>query len=829
MAKRTNQDKSPKEKHTPTRAKSASPKRRNSSNSDVTPDPIQRLNMAVTIYKDQLDALKERRKYGKAMQEELLELFRNFQNAAEEIIRELSLRKVNIQQKNQEAQTAKELSGEQTQNISKYVTHEDLDKFARRILKGIKSENRKAPKKEENTRIEEEAQVKPQTYAARVKQHVLKPAQPVPIIIRTTEPISTTEEAKNIKKTVMTSLAPSTTGIRVRLVRGVKQGVLVRAADETSAKAIRESIELRQKGFETRVPKQRDPRIAITGIDRSMTHEEITAAVYEQNFRNRMTKEEFTKMFSLVFQIGRRKQSEQLGSPRMARNQYVALMRKNKREQWRITATVDAQSNPWGKVYKIARGRIKRKTAPEINLQTIPEVNECVAAEETLKKFLPEDDPKQDTIIHRSVRFMVRTQPDTDIEDIAPFTATNIKQAIWKSNPKKAPGRDGITPTSLRISWDTMSQEYISLFNLCYRSGIFPTIWKEGEMRLIPKKNGGVRPLTLLSVVGKTYEHLIRDLLEQHLEEKSPLHCEQYGFRIGKSTVDAIMSAVRYVSECPEKYVCGLFLDIKGAFDHAWWPTILRRLKESHAPNNLQRVIHNYFKERRTYITGRNFEKARTAERGCPQGSVLGPTFWGIIMDTFLGLNFPFPTRAIAYADDGLVIFSGRSRAELDSRARVIGATLDTWAGSQKLEICGNKTVSLMLRGKFQAGRQPLRLHIGGSRIRMVESLCYLGVTISEGLSFKQHVRNSIRTARDAIYQFRRYSGNAWGYNFHNLRCIYKGIFEGILAYATPVWAHLLQQKTVRAAVLRGQRAALLLVTKAFHRGTARGGRSHAG
>ncbi|KAL0263999.1 UNVERIFIED_CONTAM: hypothetical protein PYX00_011193 [Menopon gallinae] len=98
----------------------------------------------------------------------------------------------------------------------------------------------------------------------------------------------------------------------------------------------------------------------------------------------------------------------------------------------------------------------------------------------------------------------------------------------------------------------------------------------------------------------------------------------------------------------------------------------------------------------------------------------------------------------------------------------------------------------------------------------MVESLCYLGVTISEGLSFKQHVRNSIRTARDAIYQFRRYSGNAWGYNFHNLRCIYKGIFEGILAYATPVWAHLLQQKTVRAVVLRGRRAALLLVTKAF-------------
>ncbi|KAL0264000.1 UNVERIFIED_CONTAM: hypothetical protein PYX00_011194 [Menopon gallinae] len=499
VAKRTNQDKSPKEKHTPTRAKSASPKRRISSNSDVTPDPIQRLNMAVTIYQDQLDALKERRKYGKAMQEELLEFFRNFQNAAEEIIRELSLRKLNIQQKNQETQTAKELSGEQTQNISKYVTHDDLDKFARRILKGIKSENRKAPKKEENTRIEEEAQVEPQTYAARVKQHVLKPAQPVPIIIRTTEPISTTEEAKNIKKTVMTSLAPSTTGIRVRLVRGVKQGVLVRAADEILIRYYYTiDIDTRVLNYDKKESDLEKGDHLISQEKQRKKRRRLYMDTYKQPLQQQRLKEDQGDRRS---NGGLTSSHELVGT--MARNQYVALTRKNKREKWRITATVDAQSNPWGKVYKIARGRIKRKTAPEINLQTIPEVNECVAAEETLKKFLPEDDPKQDTIIHRSVRFMVRTQPDTDIEDIAPFTATNIKQAIWKSNPKKAPGRDGITPTSLRISWDTMSQEYISLFNLCYRSGIFPTIWKEGEMRLIPKKNGGVRPLTLLSVVGK--------------------------------------------------------------------------------------------------------------------------------------------------------------------------------------------------------------------------------------------------------------------------------------------------------------------------------------
>ncbi|KAL0272869.1 UNVERIFIED_CONTAM: hypothetical protein PYX00_005693 [Menopon gallinae] len=74
----------------------------------------------------------------------------------------------------------------------------------------------------------------------------------------------------------------------------------------------------------------------------------------------------------------------------------------------------------------------------------------------------------------------------------------------------------------------------------------------------------------------------------------------------------------------------------------------------------------------------------------------------------------------------------------------------------------------------------------------------------------------AIYSATAEVAIIRRFSGNSWGFSFKSMRRIYHGVFEGILSYAVPVWAHLLKQKTTRAAIIRGQRAALLLVTKAF-------------
>ncbi|KAL0269069.1 UNVERIFIED_CONTAM: hypothetical protein PYX00_010805 [Menopon gallinae] len=501
---------------------------------------------------------------------------------------------------------------------------------------------------------------------------------------------------------------------------------------------------------------------------------------------------------------------------RQLRNKYVGLLRKTKADNWRTTATEAATKNTWGIVYQLARDKLRYKTLASA-VEGVDGERVCEdSAKAVLQKFLPEDDPTEDTTEQKEIRRYAEEPADELQEDQETFDLDEVKRALWRMAPRKAPGRDGVTAAVLRAAWASAGAAMTNIYNFSYRQGVFPTCWTQGEMRLIPKKDGGSRPLTLLPVAGKVYEHLLRDRIDKHLDEKSPISQRQYGFRAGRSTTDAIMEMVKYVRTSPDTYVCALFLDIQGAFDNAWWPLVLHRLRRSGCPRNLYEVVRDYFRCRTTHITGNEFVVSRRASRGCPQGSVLGPTFWNIVMDTFLEVSFRFPHLSIAYADDGLILFSGNSRNELVRRADEIGDALTKWSRGCKLRICNKKTHTMMLKGKFKAGRQPLQLRINGERIRMASSTVYLGVTIDEGLSFQRHLRETATAARDALRCIRRYSGTAWGFSYRDQWRIYKAFFEGIITYAAPVWAPLLAADRYLKIVNRSQRNALLLITKAF-------------
>jgi hypothetical protein len=60
--------------------------------------------------------------------------------------------------------------------------------------------------------------------------------------------------------------------------------------------------------------------------------------------------------------------------------------------------------------------------------------------------------------------------------------------------------------------------------------------------------------------------------------------------------------------------VAMISLDIKGAFDHAEWPHILRQLEDAATPQYLVRCVASYFKDR----TVKCEEWSMTLERGMP-------------------------------------------------------------------------------------------------------------------------------------------------------------------------------------------------------------------
>jgi hypothetical protein len=79
--------------------------------------------------------------------------------------------------------------------------------------------------------------------------------------------------------------------------------------------------------------------------------------------------------------------------------------------------------------------------------------------------------------------------------------------------------------------------------------------------------------------------------------------------------------------------------------------------------------------------------KIREMNRGCPQGSVLGPLFWNLVMDEYLTPESRFTEDKIAYADDLAIIVQGNSGPDLERRMVGAMSDLSAWATCHKLTI----------------------------------------------------------------------------------------------------------------------------------------------
>jgi hypothetical protein len=121
----------------------------------------------------------------------------------------------------------------------------------------------------------------------------------------------------------------------------------------------------------------------------------------------------------------------------------------------------------------------------------------------------------------------------------------------------------------------------------------------------------------------------------------------QYGFMPQKSTTDAAMEAKKFIEPELEKRkgVIMTSLYVKGTFDAAWWPSILKGLKDSGCPRNLYYPSQGYFSRRTAVMSTNSVSIESSFTKGCPQGSCCGrPGFWN--HNSLLKLEFASHSKA---------------------------------------------------------------------------------------------------------------------------------------------------------------------------------------
>jgi hypothetical protein len=175
----------------------------------------------------------------------------------------------------------------------------------------------------------------------------------------------------------------------------------------------------------------------------------------------------------------------------------------------------------------------------------------------------------------------------------------------------------------------------------------------------------------MLDTTGKLYERILCNRIEEAMiREKTALAENQYGFRRGRSTVDAIgrvMSeiAVTGAGTLRQIQLCVLItIDVANAFNSAPWWAIMQAMINKKVPEYLVRVMRNYLCDREI-IHGKGHDAMKLTSR-VPQGSVLGPLLWSIMYDSLLTTRMAEGITLVGYADDVAIVGRARTVDQLE-------------------------------------------------------------------------------------------------------------------------------------------------------------------
>jgi len=269
----------------------------------------------------------------------------------------------------------------------------------------------------------------------------------------------------------------------------------------------------------------------------------------------------------------------------------------------------------------------------------------------------------------------------------------------------KAPGPECVPNEVVSILAKGNPEMLLKLYNTCLVSGIFPDRWKRARLVLLHKgkdrpasEPSSYRPLSLLDGVGKLFERCILSRINDHLELADGVSHSQFGFRRGRSTVDAIRSVVREAERAEggptqDRDLCVLVaLDVRNAFNSAPWTLIDASLRRMRLPVYLVRVLRSYMSGR-TLIVGEDNGTSRSLNVTCgvPQGSVIGPALWNIFYDGLLRLDFPTGVRLVAFADDVALVITAHNADIAEQRGNPALESIGAWMMENGLEIAPHK------------------------------------------------------------------------------------------------------------------------------------------
>ncbi|CAF3280248.1 unnamed protein product [Rotaria sp. Silwood2] len=339
--------------------------------------------------------------------------------------------------------------------------------------------------------------------------------------------------------------------------------------------------------------------------------------------------------------------------------------------------------------------------------------------------------------------------PNLSLDNI---TLQEVEKNWKKAHKKKSTDTEGLSVFLLH----KLPTEYLQIFTIAFnkiaqRGSVLQSskhakvicLSKDG---LYPEVNK-LRPISLLSNVGKVFERIIHMRILKWCNDKGIYIDEQSGFTAERRLQTRILSLIedlRLTTAANNRPALVIFVDFMSAFDKMWHPALISTLVKLDFPLPLLHWIFLWLKGRTMSIhVGEAVSRSINVFVGTPQGSVLAATLFRLHVH-FLP-SFFMNLICHLFADDLAIVISGalenkfsKNIIELERQAEIAMKMLEKYADDNLLPVNINKTKALLVHDVVAPSYPTVKYK--GFKIDFVKRFKYLGVDITTKLGWGVYI-----------------------------------------------------------------------------------------
>ena len=364
-----------------------------------------------------------------------------------------------------------------------------------------------------------------------------------------------------------------------------------------------------------------------------------------------------------------------------------------------------------------------------------------------------------------------------------------VKDILSKLDINKATGVDGISARILKECAQELSPPLTLLFNLSFRSGKVPSLWKKANITPVHKADAkdvveNYRSISLLSIPSKCQEKIVHNAIYSHV---APYLTDwQHGFIRGRSCATQLVLTHHQWTKALDDglQVDVVFLDFAKAFDRVSHDILLQKLCNFGISGTLLNWCKDYLTDREQRVVIEGLSSSWTViPSGVPQGSLLGPLFFVIFITDLPDAVMADNTIAL-YADD-----CKTSRViNCPSDYQVFQSDLDnlySWSQQNLMDFNVKKCKLMRITKKKMPFRSDLQLN--NNTLEETSEFCDLGLVTTSMLSWNAHVDKISSKANKILGLIKRTCRGLT--DVTTLRTLYCTLVRSQLEYCTVVWS----------------------------------------